>query len=279
MMTSMPRYQRRRVVNRIAWLGCLTVTGLCLIALGAILCDLLIKGLPELSWHVLTTRTRAHGGGLGNAIVGSLVMTGLGTVLGTVVGMAAGSGLAASRSRWAGLIRFASDMLLSAPSIIIGLFVYALVVLPSGGFSGWAGGIALAIIILPMVTRSTEDMLRLVPATTREAAYALGAPRWKVLTSISYRMVLPGIITGIILGCARISGETAPLIFTSLNTTQWNWFHLSDAMPNLPMTLYQNMTLTGYDTEKVALAWTGALLMTLMILVLGIVSRRLARTA
>ena len=279
MMTATPRYQRRRIINRIAWLACLAATALCLVALGAILFQLLYSGLPKLSLDVFTTRTRASGGGLGNAIIGSLTMTALGTLLGTVVGMAAGSWLAASRSRWAGVIRFASDMLLSAPSIIIGLFIYALVVLPSGGFSGWAGSIALAIIVLPMVIRSTEDMLRLVPAQTREAAYALGAPRWKVLTSISYRMVMPGIVTGILLGCARISGETAPLIFTSLNTNQWNWFHLSDAMPNLPMTLYQNMTLTGYDANKVALAWTGALLMTLMILVLGIVSRRMARTS
>ena len=279
MMITTSRYQRRRVVNRIAWLACLAVTALCLFALGAILFQLLFSGLPKLSLAVFTERTRSSGGGLGNAIIGSLTMTVIGTLLGTVVGMAAGSWLAASRSRWSGVIRFASDMLLSAPSIIIGLFIYALVVLPSGGFSGWAGSIALAIIILPMVIRSTEDMLMLVPAPTREAAYALGAPRWKVLTSISFRMVMPGIITGILLGCARISGETAPLIFTSLNTNQWNWFRLSDAMPNLPMTLYQNMTLTGYDLDKVALAWTGALLMTLMILVLGIVSRRMARTS
>ena len=279
MLMTTPRYQRRRIVSRVAWLACLSVTGLCLLALGAILWELLAKGLPELSLKVLTTRTRADGGGLGNAIVGSLIMTALGTVLGTLVGMAAGSWLAASRSRWAGVIRFSSDMLLSAPSIIIGLFVYAIVVLPRGQFSGWAGALALAIIILPMVVRATEDMLRLVPVATCEAAYALGAPRWRVLISVSFRIARPGIITGALLGCARISGETAPLIFTSLNANQWNWFNLSTEMPNLPMTLYQNMTINAFIPRQLALAWTGALLMTLMILVLGIVSRRMAHTS
>lgn len=279
MMTITSRYRRRRIANRVAWFACLSVTALCLLALGAILWELLIKGIPELSLEVFTTRTRGSGGGLGNAIVGSVIMTVLGTVLGTLLGMAAGSWLAASRSRWAGIIRFSSDMLLSAPSIIIGLFVYALVVLPSGQFSGWAGALALSIIILPMVVRSTEDMLRLVPVATREAAYALGAPRWRVLMSISFRVARPGIITGALLGCARISGETAPLIFTSLNANQWNWFHLSREMPNLPMTLYQNMTINAFIPKQLALAWTGALLMTLMILVLGLVSRRLARTS
>lgn len=278
MMTRPPRYRRRRAINLIALGCCVCVTALCLSALSAILWELLFRGLPELAWDVVTTRTRASGGGLGNAIVGSLTMTALGTVLGVLVGMAAGSWLAASRSRWSGVVRFSSDMLLSAPSIIIGLFIYALVVVPTQQFSGWAGILALGIIILPMVVRATEDMLRLVPVATREAAYALGAPRWRVLLSISYRIARPGIITGALLGCARISGETAPLIFTSLNATQWNWFGLDREMPNLPMTLYQNMTINAFIPKQLALAWTGALLMTLMILVLSIVARRLART-
>lgn len=277
-MNATSRYQRRKALNGLVWLGCMLMAMLCLLALGAILWELLAKGLPALSWEVLTTRTRASGGGLGNAIVGSLTMTALGTMLGTAVGIAAGSWLAASASRSAHFIRFANDLLLSAPSIIIGLFIYALVVVPQQQFSGGAGALALAVIILPMVVRTTEDMLRLVPATTREAAYALGAPRWRVLVSISYRMARPGMVTGVLLGCARISGETAPLMFTSLNANQWNWFDLSREMPNLPMTMYQNMTTNAFLPQPVALAWTGALLLTLMILLLGIVARRLART-
>lgn len=243
-----------------------------------IIASLLIKGLPAVSLALFTERTQMGGGGLGNAILGSLIMTALATVVGSVVGILAGTWLAeyGDRSRLAASIRFINDVLLSAPSIIIGLFIYTVMVLPMGNFSAWAGSAALAVIIIPVVIRSTEDMLRLVPGSLREAASALGAHSWWVVVRVCYSGARSGIITGILLGCARVSGETAPLLFTALNSNQWNFFNMGSPMPNLPMTLYQNMTINSFLPEQVQLAWAGALILTLAVLLLNVMARLLA---
>ncbi|ANF59074.1 phosphate ABC transporter permease PstA [Halotalea alkalilenta] len=272
-------YRRRRLINRSIMTLCVSAAVFGIVWLLLILFTLVWQGTTALSLEVFTERTRMSGGGLGNAIIGSLIMTVGGTVVGTIVGIAAGTWLAeyGGRSRLATVIRFINDVLLSAPSIIIGLFIYAVVVLPMGRFSGWAGIAALAVIIIPVVIRSTEDMLKLVPNTLREAASALGAHRWWVVVRVCYSGARAGIITGVLLGCARISGETAPLIFTSLNSNQWNFFNLGSEMPNLPMTLYQNMTINSFIPRQVELAWAGALILTAAILILNIIARIVSR--
>lgn len=272
-------YLRRQLLNRVV-MGASTAAAVFGIAwLLMILASLVVKGLPALSLELFTERTRMGGGGLGNAILGSLVMTALATVIGSVIGVLAGTWLAeyGDRSRLASSIRFINDVLLSAPSIIIGLFIYTLMVLPLGQFSGWAGSVALAILVIPVVIRSTEDMLRLVPGSLREAATALGAHGWWVVVRVCYSGARSGIITGILLGCARISGETAPLLFTALNSNQWNFFDMGSEMPNLPMTLYQNMTINSFLPEQVQLAWAGALILTFAVLLLNVFARLLTR--
>ena len=267
-------YRRRRLINAAVVFACTGAALIGVVWLALILAELLIQGVPGLSLSVFTERTRMSGGGLGNAIVGSLMMTAAGTVIGTIVGIAAGTWLAeyGGNSRLANVIRFISDILLSAPSIIIGLYIYAVMVQPMGHFSGWAGAVALAIILLPVVVRTTEDQLGLVPQSLREAAASLGAHRWLIVTRVCYSGARAGIVTGVLLGCARISGETAPLIFTSLNSNQWTT-NMDDVMANLPMTLYQNMTINSFMPQLVQLAWVGGLLLTAAILVLNIVAR------
>ena len=215
------RYLRRRGVNIFNLAGSMLATAFGLFWLTWILWTTLSYGVSAIDWNLFTQNTPAPGnvGGLANAIVGSLIMVGLATLIGTPVGILAGTWLAeyGRKKAIASIIRFINDILLSAPSIIMGLFVYELVVVTTHHFSGLAGALALAIILLPVVIRTTEEMLRLVPNTLREAALALGAPRWKVITLIAYRAALSGVLTGVLLGVARIAGETAPLLLTALN--------------------------------------------------------------
>ena len=268
--------RRRKTTNTIVVSLCLgaTVAGLCMLAL--ILYTLIVRGIGGLSLDVFTNMTRAPGsnGGLLNAIVGSLIQTVIGTVVGTPIGLMAGTFLAeyAKNSALGNVTRFVSDVLLSAPSILIGLFMYQLVVGPMGGFSGLAGGLALAVLVIPIVVRTTEDMLRLVPNSLREAAIALGAPRWKVITFVCYRAARDGIMTGILLAIARIAGETAPLIFTSLGNQNWS-IGLFEPMASLPITIYQYAGSAFADW--VQLAWVGALLITAGVLALNVAARAL----
>ena len=253
-----------------------TVIGL--LFLVSILFTLFYRGLTGLSVTVFTDITRPPGsnGGLLNAIVGTLIQVGLGTLIGTPIGILVGTYLAeySQGSRLGGAVRFVSDVLLSAPSILIGLFVYQLMVLPFGGFSGIAGAVALAVIIIPIVVRTTEDMLQLIPNTLRESVMALGSPKWKMITLICYRSVMSGLITGVLLGIARIAGETAPLLFTSLGNLTWST-DLSNAMSSLPVTIY---AYAGSPyTDWIELAWTGALIITVSVLLLNIIARFVLR--
>jgi phosphate transport system permease protein len=274
------RYFRRRATNVFNLTGSALATVFGLFWLFWILWTTLSYGITALDWTIFTQDTPAPGGtgGLANAIVGSLIMVSLATVIGTPIGILAGTWLAEyGRSKpIASVIRFINDILLSAPSIIIGLFVYELFVVKVGHFSAWAGALALAIIMLPVVIRTTEEMLRLVPDTLREAALALGAPRWKMVTLVAYRAALSGIITGVLLAVARISGETAPLLFTALNNQFWST-DLSQPMANLPVVIFQ-FAMSPYDSWH-ALAWAGALIITLSVLALSIVARFLLRKA
>lgn len=247
---------------------------LSLILLAWILWTLVIRGLPALGPHVFTkiTAPPGAGGGLLNAIVGSLIQIGVALIIGTPIGLMCGTFLAENGrgTQIANAVRFVNDVLLSAPSILIGLFVYQLLVVPFGGFSGWAGAIALAIIIIPVVVRTTEDMLNLVPIGLREAAFALGAPQWKVVTFVTWRAARAGIVTGILLAVARAAGETAPLLFTSLGNNGWS-ISLNAPMASLPIAIYQYAASPFEDW--VALAWAGALLITVGVLTLNILSR------
>ncbi len=273
--------QRRKLANRLVVALCLVATTIGLVLLGLILATLVQRGLGSLSLNVFTSMTRAPGsnGGLLNAIVGSLIQTAIGTAVGTPIGLMAGTYLAeyARDSVLGNVTRFVSDVLLSAPSILIGLFMYQLVVAPTGGFSGLAGGLALAVLVIPIVVRTTEDMLRLIPNSLREAAVALGAPRWKVITFVCYRAARDGILTGVLLAVARIAGETAPLIFTSLGNQNWS-VSLFEPMASLPITIYQYAGSAFSDW--VDLAWAGALLITVGVLALNVAARALtARSA
>lgn len=274
------RYRRRRTVNIINLSASVLTTAFGLFWLVWILWTTISQGIAALDWSLFTQNTPAPGnrGGLANAIVGSLLMVGLATLIGTPVGVMVGTYLAEfGRKRpLASMIRFINDILLSAPSIIIGLFVYELVVIPSGHFSGFAGALALAVILLPVVIRTTEEMLRLVPGSLREAALALGAPRWKVITLVAYRAALSGVLTGVLLAVARISGETAPLLFTALNNQFWST-DLDGPMANLPVVIFQ-FAMSPYE-EWHTLAWVGALLVTMSVLVLSIVARALLSKA
>jgi phosphate transport system permease protein len=273
----MTLYQRRLLSNRVVLSLSLAATVLGLFWLAAILFTLLANGLTALTGDLFTRMTPPPGsrGGLLNAIYGSVVMTAIATLIGTPVGILAGTYLAeySRGSRLAEVIRFINDILLSAPSIIVGLFVYEVVVIRAGHFSGWAGALALAIIVVPVVVRTTEDMLRLVPDSLREAAAALGAPKWRTVVQISYRAALQGILTGVMLAVARISGETAPLLFTALNNQFWNT-DLNAPMANLPVVIFQ-FALSPYPDWQ-TLAWGGALLITAVILTLNIGARLIA---
>ncbi len=234
--------RRRHRVNTMVKVLCVTATVIGLVFLASILFTLLWRGAAGLSLTVFTQTTRppGSGGGLLNAIVGTLIQTALGTLIGTPIGLMVGTYLAeyGRGSPLANAVRFVSDVLLSAPSILIGLFVYELVVEPFGGFSGIAGCLALAVLVIPIVVRTTEDMLQLISPALREAAMALGAPKWTVIVLICYRAAKDGIVTGILLAIARIAGETAPLLFTSLGNLNWS-ISLSQPMASLPVTIYQ----------------------------------------
>jgi phosphate transport system permease protein len=270
--------RRRRFADRLAQALCVIATLIGLLALTSILATLLWRGLGGLQLSVLTQITKPPGsnGGLLNAIVGSLIQTSIGTAIGTPIGLLVGTFLAEyARRSWLGeAVRFVSDVLLSAPSILIGLFIYQLVVEPSGGFSGIAGCLALAVLVIPIVVRTTEDMLRLIPESLREAAIALGAPKWKSIVFVCYRAALDGIATGVLLAIARVAGETAPLLFTSLGNLNWS-ISLARPMASLPVTIYQYAGSAFEDW--VQLAWVGALLITLGVLALNIAARIVLR--
>ncbi|HWK45004.1 MAG TPA: phosphate ABC transporter permease PstA [Stellaceae bacterium] len=274
---STERYRRRRIVNRTVLALSIAATVFGLFWLAWILWTLLSNGIASINLQLFSQMTPPPGGkgGLLNAIFGSVLMTLVGTVAGTPIGILAGTYLAefSYGNKFGQVIQFINDILLSAPSIIIGLFVYELLVVRMGHFSGWAGCVALAIIVIPVVVRTTVDMLNLVPNALREAAAALGTPKWKVITMISYRAALQGMLTGVMLAVARVSGETAPLLFTALNNQFWNT-DLDRPMANLPVVIFQ-FALSPYDDWQ-QLAWGGALLITAAILLLNIVSRSLA---
>lgn len=269
---------RRDRINTLIKVACIAATALGLILLASILFTLLWRGVTGLSLTVFTNSTKPPGsnGGLLNAIVGSLIQTAMGTVIGTPIGLMVGTYLAeyGRGSLLANAVRFVSDVLLSAPSILIGLFIYQLMVEPFGGFSGIAGCLALAVIVIPIVVRTTEDMLGLIPSTLREAVIGLGAPKWKMIVLICYRAAKEGIMTGILLAVARIAGETAPLLFTSLGNLNWS-VSLEQPMASLPVTIYQYAG-SAFD-DWVQLAWVGALLITFGVLAINIAARVLLR--
>ena len=277
-MINLNLYTRRRVINAVGLSISLLAMLFGLFWLCWILITLLDHGLPALTSVVFTKMTPPPGssGGLLNAISGSLMMTVTGTLIGTPIGILAGTYLAefGHRGWMAPLTRFINDILLSAPSIVIGLFVYEIYVVHVKHFSGWAGAMALAILVIPIVIRTTENMLRLVPSTLREAAAALGAPQWKIINFVTLRAARAGIITGVLLAVARISGETAPLLFTSLNNQFWN-SNMDQPMANLPVVIFQ-FAMSPYEDWQ-HLAWAGALLITISVLTLNILARVLFR--
>ena len=269
----MTRLDRRLFIDKIWRLVATTLAVLAIVLLAWILWTVFYRGATALSLSVFTTPTMPPGrnGGLANAIVGSMIQVFLGLAIAAPIGLMAGTWLAElGRGKFADAVRFVNDVLLSAPSILIGLFVYELLVKTSGGFSGIAGSVALGVLILPVVVRATEDMLRLVPTSLREAAFALGATRAQVVTAVLWRAARAGIATGILLAIARAAGETAPLLFTSLGNLTWS-FDLTAPMASLPVTIYQYAG-SPFD-EWVALAWAGALMITVGVLLLNIVSR------
>jgi phosphate transport system permease protein len=273
----MQLYARRLLVHQVVIALSFAATAFGLLWLVLVLGSLLYDGISAIRPSLFTEMTPPPGsrGGLLNAIVGSLLMTLIATLVGTPTGILAGTFLAEyARGSWFGeVVRFVNDILLSAPSIIIGLFVYEVMVIGLGHFSGWAGAMALAIIMIPVIVRTTEDMLRLVPTALREAAAALGASRWKVIVMVTYRAAVQGILTGVLLALARISGETAPLLFTALNNQFWST-DLNGPVANLPVVIFQFAMSPYADWQS--LAWGGALLITAAILVLNITARMLA---
>jgi phosphate transport system permease protein len=270
--------RRRKTMDTVVRIACMVATGIGLLFLVSILGTLAWNGGSALSLHVFTDVTRPPGsnGGLLNAIIGSLIQTFIGTAIGTPIGLLVGTYLAeyAKNTPLGNAVRFVSDILLSAPSILIGLFVYQVLVVPFGGFSGWAGSVALAVIVIPIVVRTTEDMLRLLPDTLREAVIGLGAPKWKMITLVCWRAAASGIVTGVMLAVARVAGETAPLLFTSLGNLNWS-LSLSAPMASLPVTIYAYAGSPYQDW--IALAWAGALIITLGVLGLNITARALLR--
>jgi len=270
-------YARRRRRNFITMGLAFGATAFGLSWLVLILLVLLWQGFSGLSWAVFTEMTPPPGaaGGLLNPIIGSLIMTALAVVIGTPLGVLAGTYMA-EYGRYAKLtvvVRFINDILLSAPSIVVGLFIYEIMVAQMGHFSGWAGAVSLAVIVVPVVVRTTEDMLTLVPDTLREAAASIGLPRSRMITKVAYRAARAGMITGVLLAVARISGETAPLLFTALNNQFWST-DLNAPLASLPVVIFQ-FALSPYKDWQ-SLAWTGALIITLAVLVLSITARILA---
>lgn len=278
MSTSKVRVARRRATN-LAFSGfCVGVTGVALIFLAAILWSLLSQGIGGLNLDVFTLSTPAPGskGGLANAIAGSIMMCVLAMVIATVVGILAGTWLAeyAGKSRYGSVVRFLNDVLLSAPSILVGLFVYEVLVAPFRGFSGFAGAVALSLLAIPVITRTTEDVLSLQPATLREAGVGLGAPLSFIVRKVLWRSARSGMLTGGLLAFARISGETAPLLFTALNN-QFFSLDLRHPTANLPVVIFQ-YALSAYDDWR-RLAWAGALLIAAAVLGVTVLARAFAR--
>ncbi len=273
-MKSMGRYRGRQIRNRFFLLLSVLAAGVGLVWLALILGDLVWEGAAALTPSLFTESTPAPGteGGLANAIFGSAVMSVLAVLVGTPVGILAGTYLAeyGRYTKTAGVVRFVNDILLSAPSILIGLFVYELLVMTMGHFSGIAGAAALSVLVVPVVTRTTENMLLLVPNTLREAAAALGTPRNYVIRTVTWRAARAGIVTGILLAVARISGETAPLLFTALNNQFWST-DITQPIANLPVVIFQ-FAMSPYDRWH-ELAWAGALLVTMAVLLLSILAR------
>jgi phosphate transport system permease protein len=269
-------YIRRRARNTVARTLALAATAFGLGWLVLILGALIYEGLGGLSLAVFTQDTPPPGsaGGLLNAIVGSIVITILAIIIGTPIGILAGTYMAeyGRHAKLSMIVRFINDILLSAPSIVVGLFIYEIMVAPMGHFSGYAGAVALAVIVIPVVVRTTEDMLTLVPDTLREAAASIGLPRAHMIVRVAYRAARAGIVTGILLAVARISGETAPLLFTALNN-QFFSVDMNAPMPSLPVVIFQ-FALSPYE-EWQKLAWTGALLITVTVLALSIIARSL----
>jgi len=270
--------QKRRIVNNVALALSLAAMTFGLFWLAWILLTVLQLGVSGLSWDLFTKMTPPPGspGGLANAIVGSVIMCGLATLIGTPIGILAGVYLAEySQGSWLGhSTRFINDILLSAPSIVIGLFVYAIYVAKVGNFSGGAGVVALALIVIPVVVRTTENMLMLVPNTLREAAFALGAQQWKVVTQVTLRASQAGILTGILLAVARIAGETAPLLFTALSNQFWS-VSLNEPMANLPVTIFKYAMSPFEDWQRIA--WAGVFLITMGVLALNVAARYFLR--
>jgi len=277
--------RRRKVMDNLVRWFCIGATVIGLFFLASIMLTLGWRGLAAMDLTIFTTEFRPTRfgddslpkGGLIHAILGSLVHVAIGTAIGTPVGLLVGTYLAeyARSSPMGNAVRFVSDVLLSAPSILIGLFIYQLVVLPMGAFSGLAGSLALAIIVIPVVVRTTEDMLQLIPNTLREAVIGLGAPKWKMITLVCYKAAMSGIVTGILLAVARIAGETAPLLLTSFGNNVTS-LDLTKAMASLPIAIYQQAN-SGFP-DLIAIAWAGALLITVGVLAINIVARVLLRT-
>lgn len=268
-------YWKRRAINTISLLLATLAMVIGLAWLAWILISLLANGLPGLSLYLFTQTTQPPNsltGGLLNAIVGSLLIVTAAVLLGTPIGLFIGTYLAefGKKNRFANTVRFVNDVLLSAPSILLGLFIYQIYVIRVQHFSGWAGSFALALLVIPIVARTTEDMFTLVPNTLREAAFALGAPKWKVIAAISLRVSRTGVLTGILLAFARISGETAPLLFTALNNQFWS-LNMNRPMANLPSVIFQ-YAMSPYESWH-KLAWAGALFITCCVLGLNIVVR------
>ncbi|MBU6224106.1 MAG: phosphate ABC transporter permease PstA [Burkholderiales bacterium] len=273
-------YRKRRISSTVGLALSMSAMAIGLAVLIWILYVLFLNGLSAIDLNLFTHDTPApgtEGGGLRNAVVGSLMIVSLTVLVSTPVGILAGIYLTefGDESKTAELTRFVTDIMLSAPSIVLGLFVYAIAVATVGNFSGYAGSLALSLIAIPVVMRTTENMLRLVPGSLREAAFALGAPRWKVSTMVSLRAAKSGVITGILLAIARISGETAPLLFTALNN-QFFSTNMGAPMANLPVVIFQ-FAMSPYD-NWVRLAWAGALLITMTVLFLNILARVVFRS-
>ncbi|MBO0903786.1 phosphate ABC transporter permease PstA [Jiella sonneratiae] len=271
---SMATYSGRKTKNTVMMTLCAVAAAFGLMWLALILFDLIYEGISGVNWAVFSEMTPPPGdeGGLLNPIVGSLIMTAIAVAVGTPIGILAGTYMAeyGRHDKMTNVIRFINDILLSAPSIIVGLFIYELMVRTMGHFSAIAGAMALAIIVLPVIVRTTEDMLLLVPDALREAGTAVGAPRWIVIRSVAYKAASAGMITGVLLAIARISGETAPLLFTALNNQFWST-DLNAPMASLPVTIFQ-FALSPYDSWQ-SLAWAGALIITVAVLTLSIVAR------
>jgi phosphate transport system permease protein len=268
-------YSRRKIKGNIGIFLSMAAMAVGLVFLLWILSILMFKGFSALNIDMFTQSTPApgsEGGGLLNAIVGSLMIVVSCTLISTPIGVMAGIYLSeyGDRSKFAAVTRFVNDIMLSAPSIVVGLFIYAIVVVNAKHFSGWAGTLALALIAIPVVVRNTENMLRLVPVSLREAAFALGAPKWKVSTTVVLKAARSGVMTGLLLSLARVSGETAPLLFTALNN-QFYSTNMNAPMANLPVVIYQ-FAMSPYE-NWVNLAWGGALLITLTVLGLNILAR------